>query len=278
MADILILHSDMEEAESISVLAKERGMRARIVSEAGAAIDWLRLREFDMLLTHSSQSLSTQLKIASALWEKNLAAHFVLFNFDVHFSIREEEARLAGAEVAFGSNASSKISRLLDEIKPRGAFRRDDFAVLVVEDLDSPRDIICFYIESLGFPKVTGVASVKDALAMLEDNSRAYSCIITDLKMPQQGGIDLIRQVRQHQAFNHLPIIVLTAYGTFDSLYQSLKEGASGFLVKPPKKNDLLRELARAVRMIRSCASPRLVEPDKAEDIREILLQKGFVS
>ena len=49
-------------------------------------------------------------------------------------------------------------------------------------------------------------------------------------------------------------------------------------MVKPPKRKDLLRELARAMRVIGGRASPRLANPNEADAMRELLMQKGLVS
>lgn len=55
------------------------------------------------------------------------------------------------------------------------------------------------------------------------------------------------------------------------------KHGVSGFLIKPPKKADLLRGLARARRINRQGIEPRLAKPDEVEELRDLLAEKGLV-
>ena len=124
---------------------------------------------------------------------------------------------------------------------------------------------------------VAGKRSAKEALAELENSPGEYSCIVTDIRMPVIDGHALIDLVRKNPKLEHIPIIALTAYGTVDCLIECLKAGASGFLVKPPKKDDLARELGRAYRIVRHHASPRLASTDEVELIRNILIERGWV-
>ena len=67
-----------------------------------------------------------------------------------------------------GKNVLSILEKALLASQNRPALDQDKFSILVVEDLDSPRDIICFYLESLGYKSVTGKSSAKEAMAELE--------------------------------------------------------------------------------------------------------------
>lgn len=145
------------------------------------------------------------------------------------------------------------------------------FRILVVEDLDSPRDIICAYIENLGFADVQGVSSVQGALKKLETEPSRYACVVTDLSLPGESGIDLIRAIRRTEELCHLPIIVLTAYSTVGNLLDALQAGASGFIVKPPKKNLLRKELEKARRNYFTHQNPRLCRPEDAHLLEEAL-------
>jgi FixJ family two-component response regulator len=129
----------------------------------------------------------------------------------------------------------------------------------------------------MGFDYVEGKRSVKEAIAALEGEPEKFSCIVTDIRMPEVSGQKLIEFVRNHEKLKHIPIIALTAYGTVDILVECLKAGASGFLVKPPRKPDLSRELGRALRITTRGACPRLASHDEAEVLREILIDRGMI-
>ena len=168
-----------------------------------------------------------------------------------------------------------RLETLLDSFA-RVRAQTNSVSIMVVEDLESPRDIICAYVEGLGNYVVEGKASAKEAMQELETNPEKFSCILTDIRMPEIDGKEFLQFIRQHPALQHLPVIVLTAYGTMDTLVDCLKVGATGFLAKPPKKNDLLRELARAQRVNQGLASPRLATREEADELRNILADKGF--
>jgi CheY-like chemotaxis protein len=129
-------------------------------------------------------------------------------------------------------------------------------------------------LEGLGYDRITGASSAKEAIKLLQENPSKFTTVITDVKMPGMNGADLIRFIRRDIDLNRLPVIVLTAYGTADCLIDCLKAGATGFLVKPPKKPDLKRELQRAERVRKSGASVRLVKESKVQDLYDFLSDK----
>jgi CheY-like chemotaxis protein len=276
MSNLLLLSHDAARAETLGEAARAVGYRVKTAADSDSALEWLKLRDFSVVTVDSSVSLDDQQLIAAALWRKNSSVPFVVVELDAETRRAAHEARLFGADIITQPEAITKYARLLESILPRGPLLGENFKILVVEDLDAPRDIICAFIEGLGFPSVKGAASAREALDMLEREPDFFSCIVTDIRMPEISGKELIEQVRRHGRLQHLPIIVLTAHGTGDCLVDCLKAGASGFLVKPPKKNDLSRELGRAVRIMTYGMSPRLASSDEAEQMRELLAERGI--
>ena len=61
-------------------------------------------------------------------------------------------------------------------------------------------------------------------------------------------------------------------------LIECLKVGASGFMVKPPRKKDLVREISRALRICRDHKDPRLASSEEAELVSELLLKRELES
>jgi DNA-binding NtrC family response regulator len=70
--------------------------------------------------------------------------------------------------------------------------------------------------------------------------------VITDLKMPGQDGLDLLRQIKEKKP--NLPVIVLTAFGSVPSAVECIKMGAFEFLEKPADLESLLRAIERALK------------------------------
>ena len=275
MLDLLILTPDNGLNQVLQKFGEAHGYRVRTCVHTQKAGDWLAVRDFDVAIVHASIPLEQQQQLASKLWERNLAALLYVFSFEAKNS---PEMRLFGAEVIQGAEALNLIESMLR--RHAGAFVRNnpsDFRVLVVEDLASPRDIICIFVESLGYPSVTPADSALEALKLLHSEPRGFSCILTDVRMPYMSGQQLIESVRADERYNGLPIIVLTAFGTADCLLDCLRAGASGFLAKPPKKADLQRELGRAQRIFSQKLDPRLVKEEEFEQIREMLQTKGYL-
>jgi len=72
-----------------------------------------------------------------------------------------------------------------------------------------------------------------------------FEAILTDLRLPGIGGLDLVRQL--HEAQPHLPIILMTAHGTIETAIEATKRGAYDYLQKPFEMPELLGLLNKAV-------------------------------
>jgi DNA-binding NtrC family response regulator len=72
-----------------------------------------------------------------------------------------------------------------------------------------------------------------------------FDLVITDLKMPLVDGIDLIDIIKKVDI--HLPIIIITAYGTSEIADEALKKGAYDFILKPFRKETILITIKRAL-------------------------------
>ena len=277
MPDLLLIEPDNGIRFKIESLAEKAGFRTKSAVDMKTALEWLELKEFDCVIAYIGFDYPRQQRAAELLWKRNQLAPYVVIDPALSATkVDRGEYRLLGVEVFEGPSSYESIEKLLGQLRVDFSFTNEGFRILVVEDLDSPRDIICSYIERLGFPNVEGASSVPDALARLQDHPGKFSCVITDISMPKVTGMHLITTVRASSSLKHLPVIVLTAYGTADCLIDCLKAGASGFLVKPPSRKDLQREIGRAVRISAKKSSPRMADEADAEKIRAALMQKGF--
>ncbi|MBM3838060.1 MAG: sigma-54-dependent Fis family transcriptional regulator [Verrucomicrobia bacterium] len=91
-----------------------------------------------------------------------------------------------------------------------------------------------------------------DGLARAQ--AEPFDVVLTDLKMPGLGGLDLIQ--RLHAARPRLPIILMTAHGTTETAIEATKHGAFEYLVKPFEMPELLDLLAKAAASARLAAEP----------------------
>lgn len=274
MPDLLIYGTTPAANTPLIELAQSKGVRVKATTDAQTAYDWLKVRSFDFAFVHMSVPIAEQQQLADLLWDRNPSALLYAVSLE-RADLSRSEPRLYGAEVAKGDDALHILGKALDAFTPSES-SESPLHIMVVEDLDSPRDIICIFLESLGHPHVTSKSSASDALDALHEEPGRYTAIVTDYRMPGMNGDEFIREIRRTQQLRFLPIIVLTAYGTLDCLIECLKAGASGFLVKPPKRADFERELGRARRILRNRLNPRLVSSDEAESLREVLERRGL--
>jgi DNA-binding NtrC family response regulator len=69
--------------------------------------------------------------------------------------------------------------------------------------------------------------------------------LVTDLRMPAMGGIELIKKIKE--SYPILPIIVITAYGSSQSAEESVSAGAYDYITKPFRKDQILITINRAL-------------------------------
>jgi DNA-binding NtrC family response regulator len=116
--------------------------------------------------------------------------------------------------------------------------------VLVVEDNESNRRHLRELLESDPELCVETAANGSEALQALTE--RPFSVVITDLKMPQLGGMQLLEEVQKRR----LPValIVTTGYGSINDAVQAMRLGATDFLTKPVDIEHLRLVVGRAIR------------------------------
>ncbi len=90
---------------------------------------------------------------------------------------------------------------------------------------------------------VTTAGSGMEALCRLKE--KYYQLVITDMRMPEVSGIDLLRKVK-HLA-PQTPVILLTAYGTIQNAVDAMREGAYDYLLKPFSSESLENVVRRAL-------------------------------
>ena len=113
--------------------------------------------------------------------------------------------------------------------------------ILVVDDEQSMRDTLQIMLEKEGF-EVDTAGDGREALKKFEQ--KRFDLVITDLKMP---GLDGIGMLNAFQNRGDTPVIVMTAYATKDQAIASLNLGASFFIEKPFKKQELMNYVSRAI-------------------------------
>ena len=99
---------------------------------------------------------------------------------------------------------------------------------LVVDDETDIRELLVLTLERMGIG-ADSASNLDDARHML--TQRSYALCLTDMRLPDGNGLDLVRHITQH--YTGLPIAVITAFGSADNAVSALKAGAFDYLTKP---------------------------------------------
>src|SRR5712692_9955858 len=115
-------------------------------------------------------------------------------------------------------------------------------AVLIVDDERSMRMVLATFLKRKGF-QVSEASGVGEALKKIQQER--FDVVITDLKMDDGGGIDVLRAVKRHTP--DTPVIILTGYATIVSAIETMKLGAFDYLTKPFEPDELLLSIHKAL-------------------------------
>ena len=108
--------------------------------------------------------------------------------------------------------------------------------ILTADDSASIRQMVTFTLKGAGYEVVEAVDG-QDALSKLE--SRKVDMVITDLNMPNLDGIGLIKAIRAMPQYRFIPVIMLTTESQADKKQAGKAAGATGWIVKPFKPEQL---------------------------------------
>ena len=119
---------------------------------------------------------------------------------------------------------------------------RDRPRVLIVDDQPAMAEMVGDALDEQGMEAIV-VSSGKEAARRLE--KERVDALVTDLRMPDVDGLELL--ALSQKLSPERPVIVMTAYGAIDSAIESIRRGASHYLTKPFKLEELVIFLQRAL-------------------------------
>jgi two-component system phosphate regulon response regulator OmpR len=131
--------------------------------------------------------------------------------------------------------------------------------LLVVDDDQRLRGLLQRYLSANGF-RVTAAADAAEARAHLRNI--AFDCLILDVMMPGESGLDLAAGLRAEGegTQSDVPIIMLTALGDSADRIAGLERGADDYLAKPFEPRELMLRLSALIRRARTAQPPPLRE------------------
>jgi two-component system response regulator AtoC len=114
--------------------------------------------------------------------------------------------------------------------------------ILLVDDDTTALELLSDVLSERGYQ--ADIASrVEDAVGKLKTQN--YHALVTDLKMPEKSGMDLLEFAVE--SFPELPVIMLTGYATIQNAVAALKKGAYDYIAKPVQVDELVMVLQKAI-------------------------------
>jgi len=110
-----------------------------------------------------------------------------------------------------------------------------NFRILIAEDEEIALKHIVYALKQEGYD-VVGTRNGREALSELE--LRLYDVLITDIKMPEMSGIELLEKAKKMNF--DIKVIVITGFGTTDSAVEAIDKGAYEYIMKPFELDELL--------------------------------------
>lgn len=122
----------------------------------------------------------------------------------------------------------------------------DSSRVLVVDDQDEILELLGEYLRARGYEVLTANDGT-EALDVVR--SGAVDLVLTDMKMPQMGGLQLLAAIRELP--HPVATIIMSGFATVDTAIKAMKQGAFDYLLKPFKLRDVYASLVRASERLR---------------------------
>lgn len=115
--------------------------------------------------------------------------------------------------------------------------------VLIVDDSTEMREATCLMLNQFGFADLVEAADGLEAWELLTNPTLNFGLIISDQRMPNCTGIELLKLVRKNQELNKIPFMIVTSDN--DALLkEQAKDAGANFLTKKPlNKQEILLQL-----------------------------------
>jgi two-component system, NtrC family, response regulator len=118
--------------------------------------------------------------------------------------------------------------------------------ILIVDDEKNYPLILSAVLQEEGYETLTAYSGLQ-ALEILENSD--VDLVLTDMKMPQMDGIELLEKIKEKDA--ELPVMMMTAYGTVEKAVEAMQKGAYNYILKPFDNEQLILYVNKAMAMYR---------------------------
>lgn len=144
-----------------------------------------------------------------------------------------------------------------------------EYTILIVDDEATQRKVLSGFLKKQGY-KIYEASSGNQAIEITSKN--IIDLVITDFKMPDISGIEVLKLVRSINP--EIAVIIMTAFGTIETAVEAMREGAYNYLTKPINLDELELLINRTFERQRLVSENKLLK----EQLIERLTFPGIVS
>jgi len=105
--------------------------------------------------------------------------------------------------------------------------------VLIVDDSAAIRKILQRVLRQAEIPLGTVYEAADGAEALDTLRKQKVGLVLSDINMPNMDGLEFLAQVRSEQAWEKLPVVMVSTEGTHSKVLEAVERGASGYVRKP---------------------------------------------
>lgn len=116
--------------------------------------------------------------------------------------------------------------------------------ILLVDDEPNIREALREYLSSINKHHVVCASSGPEALELFKPGD--FDCAFLDLKMPEMTGVELLSRLKEQDTT--LPVVIMTGFPSLDAAIDTMRQGASDFLIKPFNLSEIKVTVERVVR------------------------------
>lgn len=116
--------------------------------------------------------------------------------------------------------------------------------ILLVEDFATMRRIMRNLLADIGYHNIVEADGGAAALSIL--HNEAVDLVLSDLKMPDISGLELLKAIRADRRLSHIPVLIVTADAQRENIERAARAGVSGYIIKPFSASILADKIRQA--------------------------------